>query len=116
MKRLLLASCLMLGFTAFVTAQTPVAKAKAPATAKTVKKDNAPAASATVATKPAPAAKPTAATSAKSTPSKPIKADGTPDMRYKENKEAAKPVTGPKKADGTPDMRYKENKVKKAKG
>lgn len=32
-----------------------------------------------------------------------LKADGTPDMRYKENK--------PKmKKDGTPDMRYKANK------
>ncbi len=37
------------------------------------------------------------------------KADGTPDMRYKENKAKAE---GPKKADGTPDMRYKENKAK----
>ena len=38
-----------------------------------------------------------------------LKADGTPDMRYKENKEAEKPA--PKlKADGTPDKRYKENK------
>jgi hypothetical protein len=39
----------------------------------------------------------------------PKKADGTPDMRYKENKATAKP-TGPKKADGTPDMRFKANK------
>ena len=41
-----------------------------------------------------------------------LKKDGTPDMRYKENKEAAK-KTGPTKKDGTPDMRYKENKTKK---
>lgn len=41
----------------------------------------------------------------------PTKKDGTPDMRYKENKEAAKAVpVGPVKKDGTPDMRYKENK------
>jgi len=41
----------------------------------------------------------------------PTKKDGTPDMRYKENKEAAKAVpAGPTKKDGTPDMRYKENK------
>lgn len=39
------------------------------------------------------------------------KADGTLDMRYKENKEKMKPTAGPKKADGTPDMRYKENKI-----
>ncbi|MDE3234899.1 MAG: hypothetical protein KGO81_03015 [Bacteroidota bacterium] len=39
----------------------------------------------------------------------PMKKDGTPDMRYKANKEAAKPA-GPIKKDGTPDMRYKANK------
>jgi hypothetical protein len=39
------------------------------------------------------------------------KKDGTPDKRYKANKEAAaKPVEGPKKKDGTPDMRHKANK------
>lgn len=37
------------------------------------------------------------------------KKDGTPDMRYKENKEAKK-TAGPTKKDGTPDMRYKSNK------
>jgi hypothetical protein len=42
-----------------------------------------------------------------------LKKDGTADMRYKENKNAAKvkPV-GPLKKDSTPDMRYKANKVK----
>jgi hypothetical protein len=40
-----------------------------------------------------------------------LKKDGTPDMRYKENKEAAKPAAHTKK-DGTPDKRYKENKPK----
>ncbi len=42
----------------------------------------------------------------------PLKKDGTPDMRYKENKAntTAKPV-GPLKKDGTPDMRHKENKA-----
>jgi hypothetical protein len=40
---------------------------------------------------------------------KKLKKDGTPDMRHKENKEAAKPTQKLKK-DGTPDMRYKENK------
>ena len=37
------------------------------------------------------------------------KKDGTPDMRVKANKAAAKPA-GPLKKDGTPDMRYKANK------
>jgi hypothetical protein len=38
-----------------------------------------------------------------------MKADGTPDMRYKSSKTT---TTGPMKADGTPDMRYKTNKTK----
>ncbi|CAL1520938.1 hypothetical protein [Chitinophaga sp. MM2321] len=37
-----------------------------------------------------------------------LKKDGTPDKRYKENKNAAT-TSGPKKKDGTPDMRYKSN-------
>ena len=48
----------------------------------------------------------------------PAKSDGTPDMRYKANKEATKQA-GPTKKDGTPDMRYKDNKQaapKKGKG
>ncbi len=40
-----------------------------------------------------------------------VKADGTADKRYKENKTTAK-VAGPVKKDGTPDMRYKANKKK----
>jgi hypothetical protein len=38
-----------------------------------------------------------------------LKKDGTPDKRYKENKNP-KPAAGPTKKDGTPDMRYKSNK------
>jgi hypothetical protein len=44
-----------------------------------------------------------------SKPAPKMKKDGTPDMRHKENKEAAKPAPKLKK-DGTPDMRYKQNK------
>ncbi|PWS27751.1 hypothetical protein DHW03_09235 [Pedobacter yonginense] len=41
-----------------------------------------------------------------------MKADGTPDMRYKENKaKAVTKVAGPTKKDGTADMRYKANKT-----
>lgn len=40
-----------------------------------------------------------------------LKADGTPDMRYTENKKAKVVVAGPKKKDGTADMRYKVNKT-----
>lgn len=43
----------------------------------------------------------------------PLKKDGTPDKRFKENKEAK--TEGPKKQDGTPDKRFKENKEDKGK-
>ncbi|RZK19642.1 MAG: hypothetical protein EOO86_06965 [Pedobacter sp.] len=40
-----------------------------------------------------------------------LKADGTADMRFKENKaKAVTKVAGPTKKDGTADMRYKANK------
>ncbi len=39
------------------------------------------------------------------------KADGTPDLRFKENKEKKEvKAKGPLKADGTPDKRFKANK------
>lgn len=44
-----------------------------------------------------------------------LKADGSPDMRYTENKGKAAVVAGPKKKDGTADMRYKANKPVAAK-
>ncbi|RDC54437.1 hypothetical protein DU508_22235 [Pedobacter chinensis] len=41
-----------------------------------------------------------------------LKADGTPDLRFKENKaKAVTKVAGPTKKDGTADMRYKVNKA-----
>ena len=59
----------------------------------------------------APAKKEKAKTEQKATDAngKPMKKDGTPDKRYKENKAAA--AEGPKKKDGTPDKRYKANKT-----
>ena len=42
-----------------------------------------------------------------------VKKDGTPDKRFKDNKNVSKtaaPANGHLKKDGTPDMRYKENK------
>lgn len=86
MKKILLALSLFLGMTSLSFAQTKKAeKAK------------------TSAVKPAAKKAETAA---------PAKKDGTPDMRYKANKESAKPAAGPTKKDGTPDMRYKANKEK----
>ena len=44
----------------------------------------------------------------------PLKKDGTPDKRYKANKETKKEEPkGPLKKDGTPDKRYKANKEAK---
>ncbi len=64
--------------------------------------------------KKAPATKTAAAPKTEEAPktATKMKKDGTPDMRYKENKAAAKPA-GPTKKDGTPDMRYKANKAAK---
>jgi hypothetical protein len=45
----------------------------------------------------------------------PTKKDGTADMRYKANKDAAKTPAVHTKKDGTPDKRYKENKTAPAK-
>lgn len=63
-------------------------------------------------TKDAKAKPATAATAPKTTPAAgPTKKDGTADMRYKANKDAAKAKpAGPTKKDGTADMRYKANK------
>jgi hypothetical protein len=49
---------------------------------------------------------------AQATPAAKTKKDGTPDMRYSENKnkKAEAAPAGPLKKDGTPDMRHKANK------
>jgi hypothetical protein len=63
-------------------------------------------------TTPATAQKPKTQTAKTATPAAgPTKKDGTPDMRYKANKNAAKPQTTHLKKDGTPDQRFKENKT-----
>lgn len=56
----------------------------------------------------------TTATPATTTTAGPKKKDGTADMRYKANKDAAKAQPAPThvKKDGTADKRYKENKTK----
>lgn len=41
---------------------------------------------------------------------KPMKKNGTPDMRYKENKNVATASSAHLKKNGTPDKRFKENK------
>jgi len=82
MKKLIMIAIVMLGFAGISQAQTKPSKTGVKPTVKTEK-----------------------LSTAKQTT--PVKADGTPDMRYSVNKTAAKPL----KADGTPDMRYKTNKT-----
>jgi hypothetical protein len=91
MKRIFLAFLLITGISIYSIAQTTPAKDKKPATS---------------------AAKPATATTAKPATAGPTKKDGSADMRYKANKEAAKaaPTTTHTKKDGTADKRYKENK------
>lgn len=90
MKKLFLIASLLMTLTGMTFAQ-----AKKPKADSTGKKP------ATTATKPA------------TTAAGPTKKDGTADMRYKANKDAAaaKPTTAHLKKDGTPDKRYKENKT-----
>ncbi len=96
MKTMILAFVLFFGLNTFSTAQTTPAKTKKPASTSTATANKTPASAAAV--------QPTAPG--------PTKKDGTADMRYKSNKEAAKaaPATTHTKKDGTPDQRYKENK------
>ena len=104
MKKLLVALIAFLGISAFTFAQTAAAP-KDPKTKTALKQTDAKAKAAKSEVK-ADAAKTT--TDAKEVAGGPLKKDGTPDKRYKENKDAAKKVH--LKKDGTADKRYKENK------
>ena len=73
------------------------------------KKDQKPAPAKTEQVKPAKAADKPATAPAAAPAKVATKKDGTPDKRFKENKEPVKAV-GPTKKDGTPDKRFKENK------
>jgi hypothetical protein len=53
----------------------------------------------------------TPAKTATTKPAGPVKKDGTADMRYKANKDAAKTQPTHVKKDGTADKRFKENKT-----
>lgn len=123
MKKLLIAAIALMGFSAASFAQTPPAAKKAePAKMQIVKKADQKADAKVVAmTKPteqkakkAAASTATAATAHTSATAAQVKKDGTPDMRYKQNKDAAKAAPAAHlKKDGTKDMRYKENKKNK---
>jgi hypothetical protein len=102
MKKLLIATCMFLGFAGIASAQQTAAKTT---TAKTTDLK---------AVKTQPAAKVVKMDKTRPVAASGLKADGTPDMRLKENKTKAKaaPAAGPTKKDGTADMRYKTNKKK----
>ena len=85
MKKIILIASLMLAFTGLSFSQT------APKKKEAEKKEVA----------------------AKNTTTAPTKKDGTADMRFKANKEAAKAKPVHVKKDGTADKRFKENKDKK---
>lgn len=93
MKRLLIAILLFAGSFGYANAQTIQHKSKKKETASATTANNK------------------TAKVEKSTSTTHLKANGTPDKRYKENKATTK-AEGPMKKNGTPDMRYKANKKK----
>lgn len=111
MKKFLFVLVALIGLGATSHAQTTTPK-KTTSSATVVKKEAAGAHSTKAVTLPAPGKATTSAqtkTVTKTVNGAPVKSDGSPDMRYKANKEAAK--ASPKlKKDGTPDKRYKQNK------
>jgi len=94
MKKILIAILLFAGSFGYANAQTvhKITKKKATTSATVIKPEKSKKVEKTVSTKH-------------------VKADGTADKRYKENKVTAK-AAGPMKKDGTPDKRYKANKKK----
>jgi outer membrane receptor for monomeric catechols len=126
MKHLIIALVAFAGITTASFAQAPAAKKettkmkvattdkKEPA--KVVKmtdvKKTAPVATTAATAKPVAVTKPVATPAKATTAAGPVKKDGTADMRFKANKEAAKapPATTHLKKDGTADKRFKENK------
>jgi hypothetical protein len=116
MKRLLFACLLMIGFAGIAGAQTTATPDKKKTTVKSkidkVDKKTTTAEKSSSKITTIPSAKTSNGTAATTTkPATKMKANGTPDMRYKANKEVAK-AAGPKKKNGEPDMRYKVNKQK----
>lgn len=106
MKKLLFAAALMIAGSGLFAQAQPKPAAAAEKSKMTVVKKEAPKEQAKV----VPVTKTTAPAA---TATGPTKKDGSADMRYKKNKDAAaaKPApAGPTKKDGTADMRYKANK------
>lgn len=113
MKKILIATIAFLGISVATFAQTTT-PAKDIRTTHAVKHTTDKAKPASTAIK-ADATKTTAKAVtpvAKTATAAPVKHDGSPDLRYKANKDAAKAKKTHLKSDGTPDKRFKENKPK----
>ncbi len=103
MKKILVTALLMAGSFGLVNAQ---AKQK-PAVEKTTKTTTLKAAPTKTTHAPVVKMNQTQATTTTH-----VKADGSADKRYKENKTTKTTAAGPLKKNGTPDMRYNANKKK----
>lgn len=108
MKKLLSLIAIAILYTSTTFAQK-TAPAKVTAQVAVKKAQPGPVKTKAIATTPAKKEVKKSTASTKATDAK-LKADGTPDMRYKDNKAKQAAVAGPKKKDGTADMRYKANK------
>jgi hypothetical protein len=120
MKKFIVAALMLGGLFSTAFAQTAAPQKTTTAPRQEIKKaattTNAVKPTPVAISKPAPAAKTAVAQEKKQVTATKLKADGTPDMRYKENKAAAAATTVKHtKKDGTADMRYKENKKVKGK-
>jgi hypothetical protein len=101
MKKLLIAAAMLVATTGIFAQAQPKKDAKETSKMTAVKKDTT-----KMHAKVVPMPKP-------ATTATPTKKDGSADMRFKANKEGAKPAPGgPTKKDGSADMRYKANKAK----
>jgi len=110
MKRILFAAMALIGLNMASQAQTTAPKKATASTVTVTKTEVAKAQPAKAVALPAaskPATKPMAVQP--TTKASPVKADGTADMRFKANKDAANAKPKLKK-DGTPDKRFKQNK------
>jgi hypothetical protein len=108
MKKLFVAFAFVLGFTGMASAQTKTAIAPAKPAKEVAAKPLATTKTTTAAastTKTPTAAKVATTNAAATTGGVKLKADGTPDKRYK-----ATTTNVPLKKDGTPDKRFKGNK------
>ncbi len=112
MKKLLMALVAVIGLSVCSFAQVAAPAKEKPKAAVTTKHTQKHPAKAEVKQSTATTSTTTTTATTPATTKGMVKKNGTPDMRYKANKAAAKsqPATTHLKKNGTPDKRYKENK------